>query len=78
MRDQANAEKEQGAGNDGEVCEDDIEDPNINLASLEELERAMEISKDCVLPFAAVRMPCVAHKERTKNKSSFPYFYFIV
>lgn len=67
-RDKAMAEKEQEAATEEEVPED----PNINLASLvEELERAMEISKDSVLPFRAVRLPCVAHKARTKKKSSF-------
>ena len=73
-RDKAMAEKDQEAATEEEVPEDDIEaeDPNINLASLvDELERAMEISKDSVLPFRAVRLPCVAHKARTKNKSSF-------
>ena len=74
LRDKAISEKERES-NQEEEEEDDIEDPNTNLATLGELERAMELSTGCLLPFPALRLPCVAHKERNITNSTFPGVY---
>ena len=58
----AEREREREAAGDMELDEENMEDPNTNLAPLDELERIMELSNDCQLPFSAIRLPCVAHK----------------
>ena len=77
LRDKAISERE-SKHEEEEEEEDDNEDPNTQLASLEELERAMELSTGCRLPFPALRLPCVAHKESNITNSNIPGFYIFV
>ena len=76
LRDKAIAEKERESIHQEE--EDDLDDPNTNLATLCELERAMELSSGSPLPFSAVRLPCVAHKESKTTNSHLQGVYIFV